>query len=510
MDTPCPGKGIIVRIAEPQIFSPAQTHTGACSLTIAEMQTSGQTGTKMTRDWRQWEGQVVNGTFPLRQYLGGSELNAVFVTERRRAEPQKAAIKLIVADQVNSEIQLSRWESAAKLIHPHLLRLFETGRCNLGNVALLYIVMEYADETLAQILPHRALTPVEAREMLEPTLDTLAYIHGKSFVHGRLKPANIMAVRDQLKLSSDSLIGIADPIHSVAKLTAYDAPEIANGKISPASDSWSLGMTLMESLTQRLPTGGGIVEPVLETVPAPFMGIAHCCLRRDPQRRCTAADIAAKLRSPSLTLHEQAKTKSATATPKWRYGLPIAIMILAAVVLLFGPKLFNRAPEDQSQSRESSEATSESQNAPAKSGSASPTTETKPSARRPGNANQKSNISTPPVESASTVPEAYPAANQGDVVQQILPSVSKSARDTIHGTIKVRVKVAVDPSGNVERATFVTPGPSKYFARQAMQAAQQWRFAPSQANGQETSRSWIVRFGFKRSGTEAALEQAKP
>ena len=219
--------------------------------------------------------------------------------------------------------------------------------------------------------------------------------------------------------------------------------------------------------------------------------------------------IAAKLRSPSQALHEQAKTSTA-ATPNWRYGLPIGIMVLAAVVLLFGPKLFNRAPEDQSQSRESSESSSESQNVPAKSGSTSAATQTKPSARRPGNANQSSNISTPSAESAANIPEAHTASGQGEVVQQILPSVSKSARDTIHGTIKVRVKVAVDPSGNVERATFVTPGPSKYFARQAMQAAQQWKFTPAQANGQEAFRSWILRFGFKRSGTDAVLEQANP
>ena len=45
---------------------------GGCSLTIASMQTSGQTGTRMIRDWKQWEGQTVNGTFLLRQYLGGS------------------------------------------------------------------------------------------------------------------------------------------------------------------------------------------------------------------------------------------------------------------------------------------------------------------------------------------------------------------------------------------------------------------------------------------------------
>jgi TonB family protein len=88
-----------------------------------------------------------------------------------------------------------------------------------------------------------------------------------------------------------------------------------------------------------------------------------------------------------------------------------------------------------------------------------------------------------------------------------MPIVSKSARDTIHGTIKVRVKVVADSAGNVDTASLVSPGPSKYFARQAMQAAEQWKFAPAQ--GQD-SRTWIVRFGFKRSGTEAVLEPPKP
>ena len=97
--------------------------------------------------------------FPLRQYLGGSDHSAVFLTERRGREPQKAAIKLITVDPANTAAQLARWEFAAKLSHPHLLRLFETGSCQLDNVVLLYVVMEYAEENLAQILPQRALTP---------------------------------------------------------------------------------------------------------------------------------------------------------------------------------------------------------------------------------------------------------------------------------------------------------------------------------------------------------------
>ncbi len=85
-----------------------------------------------------------------------------------------------------------------------------------------------------------------------------------------------------------------------------------------------------------------------------------------------------------------------------------------------------------------------------------------------------------------------------------MPTVSKSARDTVHGTIKVRVKVDVS-LGNVQTASLVSPGPSKYFARQALQAAQQWKFAPRRdrirALGSCVSASM---------GTEAVLESARP
>src|SRR5712692_874371 len=159
----------------------------------------------MTGAWKLWEGQVVDGEFPLRQYLGGSEHSAVFLTERAEREPQKAAIKLIPADPETAELQLSRWRRAAKLTHPHLIRLFQMGRCQLNNLEMLYLVTEYAEEDLSQILPHRPLTPAEARGILEPALDSLAYVHGQGFVHAHMKPANIMALDDQVRISSDGL-----------------------------------------------------------------------------------------------------------------------------------------------------------------------------------------------------------------------------------------------------------------------------------------------------------------
>jgi hypothetical protein len=51
----------------------------------------------MLGSWKQWEGQVVNGEFHLRQLLGGPDESAVFLTEYGHPQPQKAAIKLISA-----------------------------------------------------------------------------------------------------------------------------------------------------------------------------------------------------------------------------------------------------------------------------------------------------------------------------------------------------------------------------------------------------------------------------
>jgi serine/threonine protein kinase len=142
----------------------------------------------MTEVWTKWEGVVINGAFPLRRFLSGSDHSGVFLTEYKAQNLPNAAIKFVPTDPALTEAQLSRWRTAAALSHPHLIRLLAAGNCRLGGLPFLFVVMEYAEETLSQILPHRALTPDEVREMLLPTLDALAYLHRKNLVHCQLKP----------------------------------------------------------------------------------------------------------------------------------------------------------------------------------------------------------------------------------------------------------------------------------------------------------------------------------
>jgi TonB family protein len=586
----------------------------------------------MSESWKQWEGQVVDAKFPLSRYLGGSEHSAVFLTERG-APPQKAAIKFIQVDEPDAELQLFRWKHAAKLSHPHVLRIFESGRCRLGDFDLLYVVMEFAEENLSQFLPQRPLTPAEARDVLTPTLQAITFLHSEGLVHGHVRPSNILAIEDQLKLSSDGVFSIADHADqshlpapqtqqsaaaSLRHPSPYDPPEIAKGLIFPAGDIWSLGMTLVETLTQHLPTsaGPGAQDPVVpDTLPAVFLDIARHCLQRDPLRRWTVAEIAARLNPgsvappasaakpvylpsptpiaappapavpPAATSHAPvpaslapAKTEASrpappppaskppihvqtvavrgTSTrprydlvqpslkrppllplPKFNY-LPLAIVAALVLTAIFlAPRLLHhRAPVQQAAAVEAPQPPSAAKPTPApahtKNPSKSAQKSASPSSPRtsplaPQSSLQKasdkrtSNSSTPApvaltsvaspsrVESAAK-PAAAGSVTQGEVLDQVMPDVSSRARATIRGTVRVTVKLHVDPTGNVASAELFSPGPSKYFADQALQAAHRWDFAPAKVDGHAVASNWLVRFEFTPSITKVQPTQSTP
>src|SRR5208282_3466457 len=157
----------------------------------------------MSESWKEWEGRTVDGRFSLQSYLGGSGHSAVFLTSapgdgtpKDGEASERAAIKLIAAD-LDAERQLLRWQAAGELKHPNLIRIFQAGRCELEGTSLLYVVMEYAEENLSQILPERALTAEETRGMLAPVLLALQYAHEKKLVHEHIQPSNILAVGDE-------------------------------------------------------------------------------------------------------------------------------------------------------------------------------------------------------------------------------------------------------------------------------------------------------------------------
>jgi TonB family protein len=439
----------------------------------------------MTEDWTKWESQVVNGTFPLLRFLGKSDHSVVFLTEVQGSA--SAAIKLVPADPLQTEAQLSNWRAVATLSHPHLIRLYDVGQCQLGGFPFLFVVMEYAEQTLAQILPHRALTADEVREMLLPTLDALAFLHRSNLVHRQLKPSNFLVVNDQLKLASDTIGPAGQSASGVAKISLYDAPEANNGSSSAAGDIWGLGMVIAEALTQSPPAWPderSETASLPATLSPAFVGIVQRCLSRNPDNRPTIAELEAQIKpvpqasavsAPRPVVRDAAARVTPTQkTLERHFSLPaIALAIMALVAVWAALHLVK--------SRRHSQQTA-STAAPIVSQPAAPAAAT------------SQNPSTPTGEQAAQASTDVPRS----VLHQEIPNVSRSARESIHGHIKVTVRVTVDRAGEVVGEAVEDPGSSKYFARVATEAARKWKFAPAD---DQNAREWLLRFEFTRDGT---------
>jgi eukaryotic-like serine/threonine-protein kinase len=246
-----------------------------------------------------WEGRTIDGKFALLEWLGGSPDCSVFVTLRQGAH--RSAIKLILAEDSDAEAWLSLWEIARRLAHPNLMPVFETGRSSVDGAGLVYLVTECGDRVLSQFIQDRPLKLHEASNIVYPVADALSYLHAKGFVHGHVKPSNILVSGDQLKLSTDSFLVAAAVPTRLGKPGAFDAPELASGNLSPAADVWSLGATLIEALTQHplvWDPAANTPPEVPQSLPLPFCEIVPECLRLDPASRCTLADIKARIVQP--------------------------------------------------------------------------------------------------------------------------------------------------------------------------------------------------------------------
>jgi len=469
----------------------------------------------------------------LRRFLNASEHSSVFLTESTTEGFVNAAIKLVPADPQLTAVQLWHWKTAATFSHPHLIRLLDAGQCEIEGRPLLFVVMEYAEETLSQILPYRALEPSEVRELLVPTLDALAFLHRENWVQGQLKPSNFLVVDDHLKLASDTIRPAGVAREKGATLTPYDPPETERGEVSAAADIWALGVTLVEALTQRPPTSLESEAPSLPpNVPQAFAETVRRCLSPNPADRPTVAELQAQTKptpaaqpgspAPATRVEPEARPVSQSesvirATPRpyspsfelRKRSLSTPTIAAALVVVLLaawgGSRLFHghskgpRPAEGSALQQSGAPAAASSDQPAATSVEASPS-QPSASAARPS-APQPS--ASEPVAahhaSGSTEQRRHPPANTSSaVLHEEIPRVPQSARATIQGRVRVAVRVTVDRSGNVVRDRFENAGPSRYFNRLASEAARKWKFTSADNEG---SREWLLRFEFGRDGT---------
>lgn len=485
-----------------------------------------------------WVGRVVDGRFMLRQWVGGSGHSGVFLTEMPDDPTEKAAIKLMPTPGPDAAASReAAWATAKELSHPHLMQPLATGRCQLDGEALDYIVTEYADEVLAEILPLRPLTPTEAKEMLVPVVDALAYLHAKGIVHSRLKPSNILVVNDQLKLSTDGLQTAGVSIGSQPVLTVYDAPECTDGARTPATDAWALGATLVEALTQRIPdwNRSGNSEPnIPQSIPHPLSEIARGCLQIDPARRWKMGEIGDRL-NPGRPKPAAVEPSQDSAETQRSSKLLLAVVIAAALaVIAIAALVWTRtrepqpAPEAAGQQSSAMEQAQTGAQKPSADGNVT-SHETAPDSAVPGDqsatpaASQAAPEAAPqsapqtaaaPTPAAVVEPKAAPAESgpvqKAEVLHQVEPNLLPAAVRSITGKVNVRIRLEVSATGEVTNAAFDSAGPSHYFSNAAMQAARQWKFKPAEVNGHPTASVWLLHYLFTQEGLNVTPTEETP
>ena len=291
------------------------------------------------------------------RYALGRELGrggmAVVLLGRDLRHDRAVAIKVLrqeIAAALGGERFLREIQIAAKLHHPHILPLYDSGAAG----ELLYYVMPYVEgESLRQRLEREKQLPVEeALAITRQVAGALAYAHRNDVVHRDIKPENILLESGEAVVAD---FGIARAIREAGgeKLThtgmaigtpLYMSPEqaVAGEGLDGRSDQYSLACVLYEMLAGHPPFLGGTAQeilarhtmdpvPSLRTARVTVPGVVERALARalaklPADRYATALQFAEALGGPVPSAAPSASGGSRRLRAAWSVGLALAAL----------------------------------------------------------------------------------------------------------------------------------------------------------------------------------------
>ncbi len=259
------------------------------------------------------EGSVIAGRYRVDHLIGEGGVALVYRGTDTTLDRQ-VAIKVLRPELSDEEDVVARFRreahAAAKLSHPAIAQIYDTG----VEDGRYYIVMEYLPElNLKEIIKRYAPLPLDrVIEVGTACCEALSYAHGQGLVHRDVKPANVLFTDEgEAKLSDFGIAaaagesGLTDD-GRVLGSAHYIAPEQAQGApAGPLSDIYSLGVTLYEAMTGRLPFDGDTAADIAaqhlreappsprsinEDIPPAAEYVVMKAMSRDPQRRYRSAE----------------------------------------------------------------------------------------------------------------------------------------------------------------------------------------------------------------------------
>lgn len=257
------------------------------------------------------EKTILNKRYEILQSIGQGGMAEVYLAHDILLD-RYVAIKMLreqfVADKALLEQFNREAKSAAKLVHPYIINIYDV----VSEDDKQYIVMEYVEGmTLKEYLQSNKLSLNAVLEIGVRLADALQHAHSRNVIHCDIKPQNILIDKNLNPKIAD--FGIAKMVSNqtmvytstVMGSVHYLSPEQATGsKVTASSDVYSLGVVLFEMLTGRVPFDGNTAVAVammhtekqapplsdyLDNVPEGLQEILDTALAKNPADRYPSA-----------------------------------------------------------------------------------------------------------------------------------------------------------------------------------------------------------------------------